>query len=381
METHDSRTAHSPEASTDELASSQNPPARGDAATEPEPPSEPPPLLSDCLGEILSERIEDAVEESFPPGSRKPRHDGFTPERIGDFLRSLAATGVVEHAAAAVGVSASAAYAFRNRRQGRAFARMWDAILVNRSRARLASELQSRAIAGCVSVRKRDGIVVGEYHYYDNRLAMALLTRLDRLAEREAASEAHLRALSEDLDEFIECVAEGGDADAFVAARRPGEADPPASAPPARPDRDPELTRLAHLSGCPDYLDVSPLDIDVLDLDPGNKGDWDADQWVRAYRSGFMTWLYIGDGHSGGVSGLGAALRFQICRDAAVAAANARPAEDGAAEPCDTLDLARLDEWTDDELARAWTGGLLQEVPDEVWDRLAEEYAGSGEEG
>lgn len=380
METHDSRTPHSPEASTDELASPVNPPEASGLAAEPEPPFDPPPLLSDCLGEILSERIEGAVDETFPPGSRKPRHDGFTPERIGDFLRSLAATGVVEHAAAAVGVSASAAYAFRNRRQGRAFARMWDAILINRSRDRLASELQSRAIAGCVSVRKRDGIVVGEYHYYDNRLAMALLSRLDRLAEREAAGEAHLRALSEDMDEFIDCLAGGGDGDAFVAARRPAEPEPPALALPPRPDQDPELTRLARLAGCPDYLDVNPLDIDVLDLDPGNKGDWDADQWVRAYRSGFMTWLHVGDGNCGeGVSGLGAAFRFQVCRDAAIAAANAAPAENGAAQACDPLDLARLDEWTDDQLARAWTGGLLQEVPDEVWDRLAEEYAQPGE--
>lgn len=385
METHDSRTAHSPEASTDELASSLNPPAQGRPAAEPETPSDPP-LLSDCLGDILSEGIEDAVEESFPPGSRKPRHDGFTPERIGDFLRSLAATGVVEHAAGAAGVSASAAYAFRNRRQGRAFARMWDAILINRSRDRLASELQSRAIAGCVSVRKRDGIVVGEYHYYDNRLALALLTRLDRLAEREAESEAHLRALSEDLDEFIECVAEGGDVDAFVAGRRPAEAEAPAPEPepvaPARPDEFPELTRLARLSGCRDYLDVSPLDIDVLDIDPGNKADWDTDQWVRAYRSGFITWLHIGDENPGEhVSGLGAALRFQVCRDAAVAASNAPRPDDGVPETCDALDLARLDEWTDEELARAWTGGLLQEVPDEVWDRLAEEFAHPGEEG
>lgn len=175
------------------------------------------------------------------------------------------------------------------------------------------------------------------------------------------------------MDEFIECIAEGGDADAFVAARRPAEPDPPASAPSARPDSDPDLTRFAYLAGCPDYLDVSPLDIHVLDLDPGNKGDWDADQWVRAYRSGFMTWLHIGDGNSGGgVSGLGAALRFHVCRDAAIAAASAPPAEDGAAQPCDALDLARLDEWTEAELARAWTGGLLLGLSDDVWERLAE---------
>ena len=82
-------------------------------------------------------------------------------------------------------------------------------------------------------------MIVGEYHYYDNRLAMSLLTRLDRLAEKEAASEAHLRALSEDLDEFIDCVAQGGDADAFVEARRPeGEADPALQGHEAVPESD-----------------------------------------------------------------------------------------------------------------------------------------------
>lgn len=379
METHDSRNAHSPEASTDERASSLNPPRRDDAA--PEPPFDPPPLLSDCLGEILTGRIEDAVEEAFPPGSRKPRHDGFTPERIGDFLRSLAATGVVEHAAAAVGVSASAAYAFRNRRQGRAFARMWDAILINRARDRLASELQSRAVAGCVSVRKRDGIVVGEYHYYDNRLAMALLTRLDRLAEKEAASEAHLRALSEDLDDYIDCVAEGGDADAFVEARRPAEPGPPAEPPPPAPDEDPEFTTFARLSGCSDYLDVNPLDIEVRDIDPGNKESWDADMWVRAYRSGFMTWLHVAYGNFGeGVSGPGAALQFHVCREAAAAAAGAAPHGEGRSVPVDDLDLDRFEEWSEAELARAWAGGLLQGLADDVWERLAEKLAAGGRE-
>src|SRR3954452_14165242 len=219
-----------PEPATDVPAS----PAQPELEPPPASAFADPPLLSDCLGDTLADRIADTIEGSFPPGSRKPRHDGFMPEKIGAFLRDLAASGVVEHAAAAAGLTASAAYAFRNRRQGRAFAKMWDAVLVHRARARLASELQGRAIAGCVSIRKRDGEVVGEYHYYDNRLAMALLTRLDRLADKEAASEAHLRVLSEDLDEFIDCLAEGGDADAFVEVRRPREPEP-APAPPAPP--------------------------------------------------------------------------------------------------------------------------------------------------
>src|SRR4051812_45256954 len=208
-----------PEAAADVPASST------DYELEPPPDSAfaDPPLVSDCLGDTLAGRIAETVEESFPPGSRKPRHDGFTPEKIGVFLRDLAASGVVEHAAAAAGLTASAAYAFRNRRQGRAFAKMWDAVLVHRAGARLASELQGRAIAGCVIIRKRDGECVGEYLYYDTRPARPPPPRLDRLADKEAASEAHLRALAEDLDEFTECLASGGDADAFVESRRPPE--------------------------------------------------------------------------------------------------------------------------------------------------------------
>jgi hypothetical protein len=201
-------------AATDEPASPVNPRtarapgAPGAHAAPPDPPEfAEPPLLSDALTEAMSETL----AETFPPGGRKPRHDGWTPEAINIFLRELSATGVVEQAARAAGLSASAAYSFRNRRQGRAFAKMWDAVLVHRARARVAGELQGGAIAGCVSIRKRDGVVVGEYHYYDNRLAMALLTRLDRLAEKEAASEAQLRALSEDLDDYLDCVAAGGE--------------------------------------------------------------------------------------------------------------------------------------------------------------------------
>ena len=140
-------------------------PDRRPAAAQPATCPEPPPLLSENLNDLLAERIHDTVDASYPAGARKPRHDGFTPEKMGEFLRHLAATGVVEHAAAAVRVSASAAYALRNRRGGRAFARMWDAILINRSRDRLVSELSSRAIAGCVSIRKKDGLIVAENHY------------------------------------------------------------------------------------------------------------------------------------------------------------------------------------------------------------------------
>jgi len=359
-----------PEAATDEPASCSNP---GRAVPPPEPPSfEPPPLLSDSLDEAIAETL----DATFTPETPRPRHDGWTPEAIAAFLRQLAAGGVVEHAARAAGMSAAAAYAFRNRRQGRAFARMWDAVLVHRSRARLASELQSRAIAGCVSVRRKDGVVVGEYHYYDNRLANALLTRLDRLAEREEGSDAHLRVLSEDLDDYLECLATGGDGDAFVEARARVAAtpeSPPASA--GEADDDPDLTLFARVSGVPDYRDVDPHDIEVRDLDPTLTADWDDDQWVRAFRSGFMLWLEMRTGQSGGLPpGPGAALAFHVKREAACAAANAKEGE-AHASGVDTsgLDPARILDWSDDQRARAWRGGLLASLSDDFWDRLADD--------
>ena len=381
-----------PEASTDERASSSPlQPQQGTApsAASPDPPeSGEPPLVSDCLGDALGE----IVAETFPPGHRKPRHDGWTPEAVAGFLRHLAATGVVEHAARAVGRSVTAAHNFRNRSQGRAFAKMWDAILVHRARARLASELQARAVAGCVSVRKRDGIVVGEYHYYDNRLAMALLTRLDRLAEKEAASEAHLRVLSEDLDDYIDCVAAGGDTDAFVESRKPAEPPPPelmtaasADATAGRPDTDPELSLFAALAGCSDYLDVDPRDIEVGDLDLTRKADWSPDQWVRAYRSQFMTWLELGPKEPRWHDSPGAPWQFMFQRNAARAAAEAKAEsnesepEKGAAIDTSDLDVADIWDWTDDQLARAWRSRLLSRLPAEFWDNLAAEQEAGGE--
>lgn len=347
----------------------------------PEPPNfEQPPLLSDTLARAVA----DTLADTFTPGSRKPRHDGWTPEAIAGFLQHLAATGIVEHAARAVGRSAQSAYAFRNRRQGRAFAQMWDTVLVHRARARIASELQARAIAGCVSIRKRDGEVVGEYHYYDNRLAMAMLTRLDRLAEREAPDEAHLRALSEDFDGYLDCLAGGGDSDAFVEARKPANPEPEPEAP---YDDDPELTRLAVLEGCPSYRDVHPFDIEVRDLNPGRQDEWGVEGWIRAFRSGFMFWLeHAKKTEPGFASGPGAPLRYHFARLATSAleesgASEAELEADKAAEiETGDLDPARIDGWNDDQLARAWRSGLLQSLPPEFWDALAEPAADGGEE-
>ncbi len=155
------------------------------------------------------------------PRSRRYRHDGWIPERQVAFLEALAACGVVAEACKQVGLSTQSAYSFRNRRSGRAFGTAWDAVLIHRARGRLSDEALSRAMNGCVETVRQDGEIKAERHRFDNRLTMAVLTRLDRLAEREGARDEQLRAVSEDLDDFLDCVEQGGDADAFIEARRP----------------------------------------------------------------------------------------------------------------------------------------------------------------
>jgi hypothetical protein len=364
-------------------------PDRRPAAAQPATCPEPPPLLSENLNDLLAERIHDTVDASYPAGARKPRHDGFTPEKMGEFLRHLAATGVVEHAAAAVRVSASAAYALRNRRGGRAFARMWDAILINRSRDRLVSELSSRAIAGCVSIRKKDGEIVSEHHHYDNRLAMSMLTRFDRLAEKEAPFDAHLRALSEDLEEFIDCLAMGEDADAFVERRRPAPEPEPAAQPapagrpaavesaldaPAIPDPMPDVAAMARMARTPDYLGVPPHEVPVDDLDLTDRQSWGPDEHVRFYRSGFAFWLAFAEEEGDVPLGRAATLQFDTCRLAARAFANVYGSEDVDRDaPVETEDLLidEVENWSEEQRARAWRCGFLQSLPNEVWEKLA----------
>jgi len=318
-----------------------------------EPPPDLGPLISDCLA------------ETFAEGARKPRHDGWTPERIGGFLRHLAGSATVEAAAAAVGLSAAAAYAFRNRRQGRAFARMWDAILVNRSRVRIAAEASARAVNGIVSKRIRDGVVVEELHHHDNRLTMAMLTRLDRLAEREAPHEEHLRALSESLDDYIECLESGGDPDAFVEALRPAAPPEPAAAagPAAGGDSSDPLARLGQRRS---WRDIPPLEIPVDDLDYGKRESWTDDQWERARRSGFLVW-------SAGAAGpaspppIAPATAAFLRRRAWVATRCAMAeAGDDAVSVAD-LDPDAMAGWSADQWDRAHHSGLLRRLPQDAW--------------
>ena len=182
----------------------------------------------------------------------------------------------------------SSAYAFRNRRQGRAFAKMWDAILIHRARARLAAENQARAIAGCVSLRKRgrrarQRISLSRQPPVDGDADPARPARRAGIAQRRSSARAF-----RGYGGVHRLRGRGGDLDAFVEARRPQP--PRAAAAPADPL--PRARRpAAIIAGCPDYRDVHPNDIEVRDLDPTRTNGLGFGPWIRAFRSGFMIWL------------------------------------------------------------------------------------------
>jgi hypothetical protein len=136
------------------------------------------------------------------------REDGWTPERIAIFLNRLAEWGIVSDAAEAAGMTRQAAYALRNSAKGRAFQLAWRAALLL-ARRRLADDLMSRAVNGQVDQIWRDGQVWRERHRQDNRLGLALLTRLDRIAA-ESDLDPAATIVADEFEQFVAIAADGG---------------------------------------------------------------------------------------------------------------------------------------------------------------------------
>ena len=236
--------------------------------------------------------------EILDPSGRRLRVDGWLPWKKARFLLVLVAGGVVADACRAVGMSVTSAYALKNRCSGRAFGKMWDAVMIHRARGRLADNNLARAMNGCVEQVLKDGAVVAERRRFDNRLSMAMLTRLDRLAESRTGDEAELlRALSEDFEDYLEVVGAGGDEDAFLAARMPA----PDAAREAPPDDEGASPR-SDGPAAPEARDwslVDPAEIPVDGLDPDRMFQWSADERQRAELSHYLDWLDMivaGDG-------------------------------------------------------------------------------------
>ncbi|MBB5686837.1 hypothetical protein [Sphingobium boeckii] len=154
----------------------------------------------------------------------------WTASKQRTFLETLSFYGNVRIAAAQCFMSTRACYNLRVRHDGAAFNMGWNAAILI-ARGRLLDELMIRALDGQRDTIERDeeGRVAAR-HRFDNRLALGLLTRLDRVADAPVAGSesAEARTVAQDFEAFLALVEAGGqgeEARAFVAARTPVDAD------------------------------------------------------------------------------------------------------------------------------------------------------------
>lgn len=119
-----------------------------------------------------------SARRPFDPVPARPRHDGWTPDRQGDFIEALAECGCVAEAAARVGISPSAAYALRRRADAQSFRMAWEAAL-DHAVQRLSDAAFSRAINGVSRPVFFQGEQIGERRHFDERLTMFILRYRD----------------------------------------------------------------------------------------------------------------------------------------------------------------------------------------------------------
>ncbi|HYI47491.1 MAG TPA: hypothetical protein VEX35_03405 [Allosphingosinicella sp.] len=161
-------------------------------------------------------------EEGQPgPRVRRARVDGLSGVKQAVFLEGISVGLTVAEAAAKAEISVTAVYNFANRHAGRAFAIAWDAA-ARRARRSFADHLHERALKGQTEIlRDKDGALIGTRHRLDNRLALGMLTRLDRKAEAWREDERLIAAVSEEFEELLDIIEAEGNAMAFIDSRRP----------------------------------------------------------------------------------------------------------------------------------------------------------------
>jgi len=129
---------------------------------------------------------ESAAPESDAPDftpvpSQRNRRDGWTELRQRGFIAVLAHTGLVTHAAAAVGMSPQSAQRLRHRAGADSFAAAWDAAVSNGLDQALDLAIE-RGLHGDLQPVYYRGKLVGERRRHNNRLLLRALTVLDKRA-------------------------------------------------------------------------------------------------------------------------------------------------------------------------------------------------------
>lgn len=115
------------------------------------------------------------ADYKWVPVLRRPRKDGWTPERQVAFITALADGSSVEQAALQIGMSVTSCYRLRNSPGGENFAAAWDAARAHKAQ-RLLDESFERAIYGTEEpVFDRNGRRVGHRIRYHERTAQFIL--------------------------------------------------------------------------------------------------------------------------------------------------------------------------------------------------------------
>ncbi|MBO9621372.1 MAG: hypothetical protein J7500_01540 [Sphingomonas sp.] len=223
-----------------------------------------------------------AAYHGFRPAPGATRHEGWIPARQRIFLEALSEGRTVSQACAIVGLSKQSAYALRHSARGAGFALGWDAAVLV-SRAALADELMERAFQGTHDSTTDDNGRIVTRHRQDNRLALAMLNRLDRMADGAKApgTAAAARLVATDFAQYLDLVGrDAGPARAgvFLGAR-------------VEPAGEDDLAPIRALARADRWLrthsDIAePLD--TSDLDPAAREHWSSEQWLRAEAAGLV---------------------------------------------------------------------------------------------
>ena len=243
-------------------------------APDPAPANLPAPAPKAAQPPALDAHGFDPAEYQWIPVRRRPRKDGWTPQRQQDFIACLAETGCVQRAASHAGMTVQSCYRLRRAPGGENFAAAWDVALHHAARLLLDVAFE-RAFNGTEEpVFDHHGQHIGRRMRHSERLMMFLLraymperfrhahrdgrapdealppapppvqAMIERLAPEEPAAPQALMA-PEELEDALFV------ADTLPPGELPRWHGGPASAPPApcSPEKEAELDRLLHGTG------------------------------------------------------------------------------------------------------------------------------------
>jgi hypothetical protein len=151
---------------------------------------------------------------AFDPACPRQRIDGWTVDKQREFVEALADCGVLQEAAARVGMSEKSVSRLRRRADGASFSRACDAAL-RLARPIFDSIAWDRGVNGTIKQHFYHGELKGEERVYDNRLLTYLLGRLDRDATGPSTAELE-RDWSGIVDRLEDDPAPGMEADEAV---------------------------------------------------------------------------------------------------------------------------------------------------------------------